>query len=68
MKVILEYDPLTGFITDAAGMMLISYISLNHFGAPNEGYNNSRADDVKFLLAQGATVKDVLEMKKEGLL
>lgn len=51
MKVIFEYDPSTGNLTDRDGCVYTVGMNMNHFGDPAE---------------QGTTVRDLIKLKEAG--
>lgn len=65
MKVVLEYDPINGQITDASGCLITTWVSLNYLPYNREVKHPMLM--VKDLMDSGARPEDIIEMKKQGL-
>ena len=65
MKVIVEYDQVTGEIKDKSGMTIGSWFELEHFGSPDEP---NKVRDIIKLKDAGFTAEDIVTMKEGGLL
>lgn len=66
MKVIFEYDPISGTITDANGMCSVMH-GMVSFGGESEKEVSS-IKSIKELVASGVSVDDILKLKREGVI
>ena len=65
MKVVVEYDPVTGTISDNEGTYIGCWVGLKHF---EEGLSNSGVEVLIKLKDAGYTAEEVVQLKMGGLL
>lgn len=66
MKVVIDYDPASGNMTDAKGAYVGSWMGLESFG--EELSTNDPVEDIVKLKNSGFTAEDIVAMKKGGVL
>lgn len=66
MKVVIEYDPATGNMTDAKGAYVGCWMQLESFG--NELTVSDPVEDIVKLKNSGFTAEDIVALKKGGVL
>jgi hypothetical protein len=66
MKILLEYDPVSGQLTDAKGMFVTQLTGL--VGFEQESSQGGQLKAIKELIAAGVTVDEVLKLKREGVI
>jgi len=70
MKVILEYDPETGWVSDKHDVKLLAWNDLEHFGTPEDitATEESTVDKMIDLKKAGFTADDIIVFTERGLL
>ena len=69
MKVILEYDQVTGQVTDATGAILVCWMGLQSFENHQEVSEKSvSVAEIAHLYQQGVSPHDMVTLKENGLL
>lgn len=66
MKVLLEFNPTNGFLTDANGMSM--YFSMNVLSFNQEAAAVNRAKDIIALKHSGFSTDEIFKLKKDKLL
>jgi len=64
MKIVLNYDPMTGNMTDESGMLVSTYMGLERLNIENMG----KTDKIIELKKAGFLVEDILKLKREGVI
>lgn len=73
-KVLLGYDETTGYITDAEGSCVGTWLNVVSFPREEENKDSStvvvrdKADRIAHLKQQGYELEDILKLKEAGLL
>ena len=67
MKILINYEPLTGNITSDTGLVVATYVGLNHL-EHKEKEVSSTVDDLIKLKNSGFTAEEVIEIKKADLI
>lgn len=71
MKIVLEYDPASGAITDKDGIHIFYGVGLENNEIKEDSINDNKEDKLSSLVqlkALGHSKKDILELKEAGLL
>jgi hypothetical protein len=65
MKVVLNYDPSTGQVTDTGGMMIVTWVGLNYEELPSESAQSNYVDGEQLIriMKIAAHVKDANKVK-----
>lgn len=66
MKIPLEYNPVTGELSDVTGLTVNHLTGL--IGFEQESSHGGQLKAIKELIAAGVTVDEVLKLKREGVI